>query len=93
MSTSRTVPSSPASFYVGGVDLGKKHDFSVIAVVQKRGQELYLVYLKQFRLGTEYGSVVGFLRLLNERLKDLRRILIDQTGVGRCAWRMLLRQG
>ncbi len=76
------MPSSPASFYVAGVDLGKKGDFSVIAVAQKRGQEVYLVYLKQFRLGTEYGSVMGYLRLLNERLKDLRRILIDQTGVG-----------
>ena len=72
MSISRTVSSSPDSFYVGGVDLGKKHDFSVIAVVQKQGQELYLVYLKQFRLGTEYGSVIGFLKVLDERLKDLQ---------------------
>ncbi len=82
LSISRIAPSSPDSFYVAGCDLGKKHDFSVVAVVEKRGQELYLVHLKRFPLGTEYNSVVGFLRLLNERLGDLRRILIDQTGVG-----------
>ncbi len=82
LSTSRIAPSSPDSFYVAGCDLGKKHDFTVVAVVEKRGQELNLVYLKRFPLGTEYNSVVGFLRLLNERLRDLRRILIDQTGVG-----------
>src|SRR6059036_1946670 len=82
LSTSRIAPSSPDSFYVAGCDLGKKHDFTVVAVVEKRGQELFLVYLKRFPLGTEYNSVVGFLRLLNERLRDLRRILIDQTGVG-----------
>lgn len=81
MTTSLKLPSSPASFYCAGVDLGQKRDFSVIAVVRKTGQELELVYLKQFHLGTEYGSVLGYLRLLNERL-DLRRILIDQTGVG-----------
>jgi len=76
------VQSSPASFYAAGVDLGQKHDYSVIAVVQKRGNDVYLVYLKQFPLGTPYGSVQGYLRLLSERLGDLRRILIDQTGVG-----------
>ncbi len=64
------------------MDLGQKRDFSVIAVVLKQGQEVSLVYLKRFRLGTEYGSVMGYLRLLNEKLRDLRRILIDQTGVG-----------
>jgi phage FluMu gp28-like protein len=82
LTISPTVSSSPDSFYTAGVDLGQKRDFSVIAVVLKQGQKISLVYLKQFRLGTEYGTVIGYLRLLNERLKDLRRILIDQTGVG-----------
>ena len=82
MTISPTAPSSPASFYAAGVDLGQKRDFSVIAVVHKQTQEVSLVYLKQFRLGTEYGSVMGYLKLLNEKLGDLRRILIDQTGVG-----------
>ncbi len=54
----------------------------MIAMVQKRGQEVYLVYLKRFPLMSEYSSVLGYLKLLNQRFQDLRRILIDQTGVG-----------
>jgi len=53
-----------------------------VAVVDKRHKEFYLVLLKQFELGTEYGSVPGYLKLLNENLHDVRRIMIDQTGVG-----------
>jgi phage FluMu gp28-like protein len=64
------------------VDLGQKQDHSAIAVVDKRVARFDLVFLKQFELGTEYGSVVGYLRVLNESLRDLRRIMIDQTGVG-----------
>jgi hypothetical protein len=56
--------------------------FAPLAVVDKRDKEFDLVLLKQFELGTEYGSVLGYLKLLNENLHDLRRIMIDQTGVG-----------
>ena len=83
MSTSQKEPSSQApKFFVAGVDLGQKQDHSAVAVVKKRDKEFDLVLLKQFELGTEYGSVVGYLKLLNENLRDLRRIMIDQTGVG-----------
>ncbi len=82
MSTSQKTASSQPSFYTAGVDLGQKRDHSAIAVVHKRGGEMYLVHVKQFPLGTEYGSVMGYLKILTERLGDLRRILIDQTGVG-----------
>ncbi len=82
MTISQTQPSSQASFYSAGVDLGRKRDHAVIAMVQKRGEEVYLVYLKRFPLMSEYASVLGYLKLLNQRFQDLRRILIDQTGVG-----------
>ena len=93
MSISQKPPSSPVSFYTAGVDLGQKRDFSAVAVVQKTGGEVYLVHLKRFHLGTEYGSVVGYLKLLNDRLKDLRRVLIDQRGWERSSWKMLSRAG
>ena len=82
MSISQKTASSQASFHTAGVDLGQKRDFSAIAVVEKKTGEVYLVHLKRFRLGTEYGSVIGYLKRLVERLPDLRRVLIDQTGVG-----------
>lgn len=82
MSTSQKTPSSPSSFYTAGVDVGQKRDHSVVAVVRKKGGEVCLVHLRQFRLGTEYGSVISYLKILSEKLQDLRRILIDQSGVG-----------
>ncbi len=51
-------------------------------MVLKKAGEVYLVHLKRFPLGTEYGSVIGYLKAVNARLLDVRRVLIDQTGVG-----------
>src|SRR6266567_8839988 len=94
LSTSEKIPSLQAPrFFVAGVDLGQKLDHSAIAVVEKRGKEFYLVLLKQFPLGTEYGSVLGYLKLLNENLRDLRRIMIDQTGVGETFMSMVNNSG
>lgn len=65
-----------------GVDFGKKVDYSVLAVVEKLDDEtLRLIYLKQLPLGTEYSSVVGWVRRLNEAF-NLISCNLDQTGVG-----------
>src|SRR5712692_541407 len=71
-----------AENYFVGVDLGLKRDHSVIVVVEKRGQDLYLVHLKHFRLGTEYGQVLGYLAKLNKGSQAVRWTYVDQTGVG-----------
>ncbi len=80
------IPLSSAPLLQGrffcGVDLGQKRDHSVIAIVKKQDESVYLCFLKRFKLGTEYASVMGALKRLNERLDTLHRILIDQTGVG-----------
>ena len=69
-------------FYVG-CDPGKKQDFSAIAVIERLPDGLLrLVHIKRFRLGTEYRSVLGYLRLLNQKLATVRTIEIDQTGLG-----------
>jgi hypothetical protein len=44
-------------------------------------------------LGTEYGSVLRYLKLLNENLHDLRRIMIDRTGVGETFMSMAVSSG
>jgi len=70
------------SYYIGA-DLGKKQDYSVIAVVRRDvGAVLRLVHMKRFKLGTPYASVIGYLKVLSDRLSRVERILIDQTGVG-----------
>jgi len=66
-------------FFIG-VDLGKKRDHSVIAVIQKNGDILRLVFIKRFKLGTEYGAVMGAIRVLCEKLNTVQKVCVDQTG-------------
>jgi phage FluMu gp28-like protein len=64
-----------------GVDLGKKQDYSVVAVVRRDRDKLRVVHLKRFRLGTEYSAVIGYVKVLCEKL-NVVRVCIDRTGVG-----------
>jgi phage FluMu gp28-like protein len=79
-------------FYIG-CDLGQKRDPSVIVVVEKGDHEVRVVHLKKFRLDTPYGSVMGYLKLLSESLQSVRRIFIDQTGVGQVFVDMVVKSG
>jgi phage FluMu gp28-like protein len=65
-----------------GVDLGKKQDYTWLGVVRQDPDVLRLCALKGFPLGTEYTGVIGYLKILSERLQTVHRFLIDQTGVG-----------
>jgi len=74
-------PFNVGTFFIG-VDLGQKVDHSAIAVVRKDGDIVSLVHMKRFKLGTEYGVVLGYVKLLQRSLQIVRRVYIDQTGVG-----------
>src|SRR2546425_4506563 len=74
-------PFNVGEFFVG-VDLGQKVDHSAIAVVRKDGDIVSLVHMKRFKLGTEYGVVLGYVKLLQRSLQIGRRVYIDQTGDG-----------
>jgi len=52
-----------------------------------------LFYSNSSSWETEYGSVLGYLKTLNENLHDLRRIMIDQTGVGETFMSMAINSG
>jgi len=84
--------SRTGGFYVG-VDLGKIRDPSAVAVLEKRDGKMFLLHLRTFPLGTEYGSVRGYLKLLNQKLDGVRRIDIDQTGGAGLFVEDLLRAG
>jgi phage FluMu gp28-like protein len=80
-----TSPQTSRGDYWVGVDLGKKVDYSVVAVIRKNGDIFRLVGLKVFPLGTDYTGetgVIGYLKLLNQKLPTIHKILMDQTGVG-----------
>ena len=50
-------------FYLG-VDFGKHVDYSVICVVEKVKDHLYLRHCHMFPLETSYGAVIGYLKRL-----------------------------
>src|SRR3990172_3944661 len=68
-------------FFVG-TDLGQKIDPSAVAVVEKRGPDVYVLHVIAFEPGTVFSQVTGYLNLLNQRLQNVLRIYIDETGVG-----------
>jgi len=77
-----TGPIPPTGDYYNGCDLGKKQDHSAVAVVEKKDRQVTLIHMKQFKLGTEYTHVMGYLNRLGQRLQTVKRTHIDQTGVG-----------
>ena len=70
-----------AEFYMG-VDFGKEQDFSVILVIEKKGSTIQVVHVHRFPLHTEYASVIGYVKSLQDRWKTIRAIYADITGVG-----------
>ena len=65
-----------------GVDFGKEQDFSVVVVFEKQGAILRVVHVHRFPLHTEYASVIGYVKSLQDRWKDVRAVYCDSTGVG-----------
>lgn len=73
--------SVPEGDYYAGVDFGKLKDYSVIAILKREGDNLKLVYLHEFELGTPYTNVIGHLVRAHQKFK-FHKVFIDQTGVG-----------
>jgi phage FluMu gp28-like protein len=68
-------------FYVG-VDFGKHQDYSVVSVVNKKADNLYLIHCYQFPLETSYGAVIGYIKRLQDNWRSIRAVYCDKTGVG-----------
>ena len=79
-------------FYVG-VDFGKEQDFSVVLVVEKAGQALRAVHVHRFPLKTEYASVIGYVKSLQDRWPSVRAVYADVTGVGNYIVEDMVRSG
>ena len=80
--TKHVVP--PLGRYFVGVDLGKKVDYSVIAIVRwntkKKAAEL--VGMVRFPLDTPYATVIGYVKVICDKLQRVEKVLVDRTGVG-----------
>src|SRR5580700_2197913 len=69
-------------FYLG-LDLGKKHDHTAIAIVERGSDNLLLVrHLERVALGTPYPGVVARVREIVERIAGQYSVVVDGTGVG-----------
>ena len=65
-----------------GVDFGKHRDPSVVAVVERLKDHLYLRHLHAFPLETSYGAVIGYVKRLQDNWRTIRFVYADKTGVG-----------
>jgi phage FluMu gp28-like protein len=79
-------------FYVG-VDFGKETDFSVVLVAQKMANTLEIVHVHRFPLKTEYASVIGYVKSLQDRWREVRAVYADITGVGNYIVEDMIRSG
>ena len=73
---------APEGEFYAGIDLAERVDYNVIAVVQRDGDVLKLVHMKRFPLGTSIASVIGYMKVLHERWKTVRRVYVDTTKHG-----------
>jgi hypothetical protein len=81
-----------------GLDLGQKHDYSAIAIVdvqdKMRGQQrpangrMVVRYLERAPLGTKYPAVVEHVKGLvqSQLLRQRCAVIADATGVARRWW-------
>ena len=81
-----------AEFYMG-VDFGKEQDFSVVIVIEKRGATIYVAHVHRFPLHTEYASVIGYMKSLQDRWMTIRAVYADVTGVGNYIVEDMMRSG
>ncbi len=79
-------------FYIG-VDFGKEHDFSVVVIIQKQDSVLKVVHVHRFPLHTEYASVIGYIKSLQDRWRTIRAVYADITGVGNYIVEDMFRSG
>jgi phage FluMu gp28-like protein len=83
----------PKGEFYAGVDFGKEQDFSVVLVAEKVGQTLRIVHVHRFPLKTEYASVIGYVKSLQDRWQTLRAVYADITGVGAYIVEDMVRSG
>lgn len=69
---------------VFGVDLGKQRNHSVLSVGKRGdGGKMDIIFVKSWPLGTDYKVVADYLlNTLPLKFPDIRKGIIDETGVG-----------
>jgi phage FluMu gp28-like protein len=79
-------------FFIG-VDFGKERDYSIVVVLEKIGFVLRIVHVHRFPLHSEYASVIGYVKSLQDRWNSIRSVYADITGVGNYIVEDMFRSG
>jgi phage FluMu gp28-like protein len=79
----KKVTAEPDRYFMG-VDLGKKVDYSALAIIRWNTKEDYGALVGHFRfpLETPYASVIGYVKVICDKLQRVEKVLVDRTGVG-----------
>ena len=68
-------------FFVG-LDLAQTRDYCVLSVVERLNDKLFLRHLKIFQQPTLYATVLGYLKMLQDRWGGFAKIRVDFTREG-----------
>ncbi|MBE3116008.1 hypothetical protein IMZ68_02270 [Candidatus Bathyarchaeota archaeon] len=68
--------------FFAGLDLAQTKDYSVLSVIERQNDKLYLRHLKIFQQPTLYAAVLGYLKMLQDRWGGFEKIRVDFTREG-----------
>ncbi len=77
----KTIRAKMGRYFVG-LDFGKHNDHSVVAVVQLDQDLVKVAGIVRFDLETPYASVIGYVKIICDKLNRVEKTFCDQTGVG-----------
>jgi hypothetical protein len=68
--------------FFAGLDLAQTKDYSVLSVIERRNDRLFLRHLKIFQQPTLYAHVLGYVKTLQDRWGGFEKIRVDFTREG-----------
>jgi len=68
--------------FFAGLDFAKHQDYSVFALIEDMETKYFLRYLKIWPHEVPYASVIGWIKVIQDRIGEFRCLLADKTGVG-----------
>jgi hypothetical protein len=68
--------------FFAGLDLAQTRDYTVLSIIEKLNDKLYLRHLKIFQQPTLYANVLGYIKALQDRWGGFQKIRVDYTREG-----------
>jgi len=68
--------------FFAGLDLAQTRDYTVLSVVERQNDKLFLRHLKIFQQPTLYPTVLGYIKALQDRWDVFQKIRVDFTREG-----------